>query len=785
MARVPVTNLDDAALGEALRTLSLTLKLDEARRVAELLGRDPTETELTLFDTMWSEHCSYKSSRAVLKAHLPTDAGNVILGPGEDAGIVRFAEVDGVRYGLVVGHESHNHPSQVMPVEGAATGIGGVVRDVYCMGADVIATLDPLRFGNPDGKHAERSREIAREVMEGIALYGNALGVPNLGGDIVFDDCYDDNCLVNVVAVGLVREDHVVRSRVPAQAREEEYDIILVGKPTDWSGMGGAAFASADLDHAAATENKGSVQVPDPFLKRVLVLANHAALQLARDQKVVIGFKDLGAGGIACVTSELADAGGVGVELDLALANLAEDDLPPRVAACSETQERFALAVPARLTSRFLAVYNDTYELGAMYEGARACRIGKVLVPADGEAPRYVLRHGDEVLVDAPVQTITTGVAYDRPAKPASRSHSPEGLDTAGRDPLEDLVALFGSPHLCSRRSLFQHYDSEVKGNTVLRPGEADAGVIAPIPGAAVGVAMSVDGNPRISRTDPYLGGAMAVVESVRNVVCAGAVPLAVTDCLNYGNPEVPEVFHDFVEGVRGIGDACRGLGRLDAPEEPLPVVSGNVSFYNQSATGGAIAPSPIVCCLGLVADVSRARSLTLKSAGDALYRVGAFVPGMGGSLYAQYVDPTWRGPVPPPDYAALRAELRLVLEAFHRGWAVAAHDVSEGGTLAAVTEMALGPESHGSRGMALDLPADDTDALFGEAGAFLLEIPEAARAEFEAAATRHGATVARIGTVVDDPVVRVGSREVPLRALADARERTLPRLLSRTGGAA
>ena len=355
---VPVHRLDDDGLREALRELSLTLSLDEARKVAELIGRDPTDTELTLFDTMWSEHCSYKSSRRVLKEHLPTDAGNVIMGPGEDAGIIRFAEIEGKNWAIAVAHESHNHPSQVMPVEGVATGIGGVVRDVYCMGAEVIGVLDPLRFGNPNGENGERSLEITREVMEGIAMYGNALGVPNLGGDVVFDSCYDDNCLVNVVAVGVVREDQIVRSRVPAEAMEEPYDFILVGKPTDWSGMGGAAFASADLDHAAALDNKGSVQVADPFLKRVLVVANRAALEYCRENDIKVGFKDLGAGGIACVSSEMADAGGFGIELDLAGASLAEDDLPDRVAACSETQERFAWAVPRRVTADILKIYN-------------------------------------------------------------------------------------------------------------------------------------------------------------------------------------------------------------------------------------------------------------------------------------------------------------------------------------------------------------------------------------------------------------------------------------------
>jgi phosphoribosylformylglycinamidine synthase len=789
LSRIPVSSLDDGALREQLHSLSLTLKLSEARKVAELLGRDPSETELTLFDTMWSEHCSYKSSRGVLKEFLPTDAGNVILGPGEDAGVLRFCEHEGKRYAIVLAHESHNHPSQVMPVEGAATGIGGVVRDVYCMGADVVATLDPLRFGDPEGKHGERSVEIAREVVEGIALYGNALGVPNLGGDVVFDSCYDDNCLVNVVAVGIVEEGRVIRSRVPKEAHGEPYDIILVGKPTDWSGMGGAAFASADLDHAAAMENKGSVQVPDPFLKRVLVVANHAMLDLAEREKVAIGFKDLGAGGIACVSSELAHAGGFGVELDLARASLAEEDLPPRVAACSETQERFAMAVPQRISRDVLRLYNETYDLPGMYPGACASVIGEVLVPEAGEKPRYVLRFGEETLVDAPVETITEGIRYEREAKP--RAAKPESMpDFSVRDYRQDFLDLLGSPHLASRRELFQHYDSEVKANTVLRPGEADSGIVAPIPGCKAGMALTVDGNPRISRNDPYLGGALAVVEAARNLISVGAIPQAVTDCLNYGNPEKPEVFHDFREGVRGIGDACRGLGRLEAPGEPLPVISGNVSFYNQSASGGEIAPSPVVCGVGTVADISRARSNQFKSAGNPIYRVGGWDARMGGSLYAHWIDPESRGEVSAPDYEAINSEFRLLLETQLRSWSVAVHDVGEGGTLTALAEMALGAESLGRLGAEVDLSnavavAGETAALFGEGGGFLVEIQKDERRDFEAAAAQHEATIECIGHITENAEIEIdlaGKKiEWPLAEMAERREACFPRLLRRT----
>jgi len=787
---VPVHRLDDDGLREALGELSLTMTLDEARKVAEMIGRDPTDTELTLFDTMWSEHCSYKSSRRVLKEHLPTEAGNVILGPGEDAGIIRFAEVDGKKWAIAVAHESHNHPSQVMPVEGAATGIGGVVRDVYCMGAEVIGVLDPLRFGNPAGENGERSLEIAREVTEGIAMYGNALGVPNLGGDVVFDSCYDDNCLVNVVAVGVVREDQIVRSRVPEEALDEPYDLILVGKPTDWSGMGGAAFASADLDHAAALDNKGSVQVADPFLKRMLVVANRAALEYCREKKIAVGFKDLGAGGIACVSSEMADAGGFGIELDLELASLATDDLPDRVAACSETQERFAWAVPSRVSQDILKIYNETYELGAMYEGAGARVIGTVLKPEKGEPRMYRLKRGAEMLVDVPVELITEGVRYDRPKQARTAAPSRDDLPLGGREVAATLLELAGSEHLCNRRELFNHYDAEVQARTAIKPGAADAGLVMPVPGSAAGLALTVDGNPRIARIDPYMGGVSAVVESVRNLACVGAVASAITDCLNYGNPEQPEVFWDFEEGVRGIGDACRAIGRLDADGDPLPVISGNVSFYNQSSTGRAIAPSPIVCGMGIVADVARSRSMALTRAGNPVYRLGSFDPALGGSVLAHVIDPAWRSAVPAVDYDQLKSELRTVLQAHHGGWAEAVHDIGEGGLLMAVTEMALGAEGRLRNGVNLDLTdlvaeGGDFAACFGEGGGFLVEVSDEHREAFEAAARAQGVRCLRVGSVAETPTITVaglaqGPATIALEDLAEAREATMPRMLSR-----
>ncbi|PID79519.1 phosphoribosylformylglycinamidine synthase subunit PurL, partial [bacterium DOLZORAL124_64_63] len=704
---IPVNDHDDDGLRAYLREHGLTLAPSEARKVAALLGRDPTLTEMTLFDTMWSEHCSYKSSRPHLKANLPTTGPNVVVGPVEDAGIVDFGEIDGKKYGIIFAHESHNHPSQVMPVEGAATGIGGIVRDVYCMGGEVIATLDPLRFGWPESEGADDADaphrlDIARQVVDGIWQYGNAIGVPNLGGDVYFHPSYNENCLVNVVAVGIVQQDHITHSAVPGEAADEPYELILVGKPTDWSGMGGAAFASATLDAEQAMENKGSVQTPDPFLKRILSVANKAVLAMARREGATIGFKDLGAGGVSCVTSELVDAGGFGCDVDVALVHQIAD-LPARVCACSETQERYGLAVPARLTEKVLKIYNQDFALPKLYEGACARVIGKVT-----KERRYILRHGDRILADAPIETITEGIRYDRQAQAPERPVVPREarLEEAAPDRIRDeWLGLMTHPNVASREYIYRHYDSEVQAGTILRPGEADAGVIAPVPGSKRAVAVSADGNPLLGLADPWTAGAAAVLEACRNVACVGGRPAAVTDCLNFGNPEIPESFWEFTEGVRGVGDACRGVGCYALPEAPLPVISGNVSFYNQSSTGRSVAPSPIVGCVAIVDDYTKCRSQRFGDAGDHILLLGRRGPEMAGSLYLDAGYQAGRPAVPELDFEAARKEIRAVIDLVSAGLLTAAHDISDGGLAVALSEMAMGLEAAAARGADIRLP--------------------------------------------------------------------------------
>ena len=826
----------DDRVSEEFRGHGLRLTVAEARHLARLIGRNPTKVEATIFDIMWSEHCSYKSSRHLLKEHLPTRARNVVLGPGEDAGIIKLCEHEGQSYCLVVAHESHNHPSQVMPFEGAATGIGGIVRDVYCMGADVYAVMDALRFGDPNGPNKNKVREVAAGVVSGIWQYGNALGVANMGGDVYFDSCYDENCLVNVIAMGVVKESEIVRSRVPAAALREDYDLILFGKPTDASGFGGAAFASDVLDSDELSESKAAVQVPDPFLKRILAEANKKMLELVHSRGLEVGFKDLGAGGIACATSEIVAAGGFGALIDLSRVPVeipkTGQGLPPEVVVCSETQERFVLAVPSSVTEEILRIYNEEYELPHIYQGARAVVIGRVtkdgvyrivgggavaggagassdaVRPAAGleaTSASGTLPSSGCFLCEVKADVITSGISVRR------ESRVPEALECEPQfDPPEDmgefLLQLLSSPNGASRWPVFSFYDCEVGGRTVIRPGDADAGVFAPLPGSSVGVAVSADGVPAYGKISPYWAGAHAVAESMRNVACVGAAPRALSDCLNSGSPENPEVFHDFEETLKGIGDAARRIWQVhldgDSAAEPVPIVTGNVSFYNQTSAGNAVAASPIVACYGVMEDYSKAVTMGLKRPGSLLFLVGQRYDELGGSLYYERLLGRVGRNVPVVRFDAERSAIRLVLEAIERGLLEACHDVSSGGLATALAEMCMAGRD--SLGAAVDVSAvsgtagttrsgsgkgsrvtDATDyswaaglrydvKLFSETPGFVLEVAPRHLDELLALAGGMPVRLFRLGAVSSEPFLRVrdGGRTVMEAAVSDMKER-------------
>lgn len=770
----PDINEVDTDTMNKVKELGLNLTAGEAAQLAENIGREPTVAELFLFDVMWSEHCSYKSSRALLKKYLPTRSERVILGPGEDAGVVRLAESGGVSYVLVVAHESHNHPSQIIPVEGAATGIGGIVRDVYCMGADVVGVMDALRFGDPAGPNAERTREIVDGVVRGIWEYGNALGVPNVGGDVYFDSRYDDNCLVNVVALGVAREEEIIRSRVPAEAGREPYVLILVGKPTDMSGLGGATMASRILD-GEVEGNVGAVQIHDPFLKRMLVEANKAVLGMLRGRGIPVGFKDLGAGGIACATSEIAGAGGFGAEIDLGEVHTAFDGLEPYAIACSETQERYCLAVPAGVAEEVLRIYNGDYELPHIYRGARASVIGKVK-----RDKNYRMTWRGEPVVDVDVDLINEGISYDREAAPPGPVGPP--IEAPGiRDFGAAVLDVLGYTSISSRQYIYRHYDSEVRGDAVLRPGEADAGVTG-IYGTTIGIATSVDGNPFYSALDAYMGAVCAVCESVRNVAAVGAVPVALTDCLNFGNPESPLVFRDFEQSVKGIGDAARALSPPGS-DEPVPIVSGNVSFYNESHSGSAIPPSPIVACYGVLEDYAQAVSLCLKQPGSALLLIGDRKPGLGGSALMGVLGRQGEGRLPDLDLDEEKSAIHAVIESIGRGHVLACHDISDGGLAVALAEMVIGGWGKGSVGarVSLDFGEDlsTTELLFSENGGFVMEVISDRVEDVLELARESGARARAIGRTTEEHALVIecgGAPEVNLegRTLRDAWQRSL-----------
>jgi phosphoribosylformylglycinamidine synthase len=747
-----LSGLSDAEVGKTLAGLGIHLSPDEARSLIKLLGREPTLAEAHLFNIMWSEHCSYKSSRALLQKYLPTDGPNVIQGPAEDAGIVEFTVHEGVRYGIVFAHESHNHPSQVVPNEGAATGIGGIVRDVYCMGGEVFAVLDPLRFGDPVGPVGTRSAEIAAGVVDGIWQYGNPLGVPNLGGDAYFSQKFDDNCLVNVVAVGLVRADEVIHSRVPDEARRTPYVYILVGKATDDSGFGGAAFASVDLD--SGEENRGAVQVPDPFLSRVLTESNKAAWRHLREKGLAFGMKDLGAGGIACATSEMAAAAGLGADVHLDKVPVSMENLPPYIIACGETQERYMYAVPREAAEGFCKIFNTDWELGKAAVGAAATVIGEI-TPEDRYRLLWKGTAAEEIPVcDVSTRAVTHGIQHDRPRTPPA----PRPVPARPKPSLtwgEILRKMLASPNGCSRYPIFKRYDCEVQGRTVLRPGEADAGVVMPLTGCPAGVAMTADGNPRLGEVDPYLGAVHAVAEAARNVACTGAAPAAITDCLNYGNPEKPEIFQEFAEGLRGIGDACRGLGLIGHPGVPLPVVSGNVSFYNQSAQGKAVPPSPIIACVGVIADARNATGQSALAPGEEIVFVGKRRPELGGSLYYETVYGDVIGEPPPAELDRWRDELAAIVNFVGSGRAVACHDVSDGGLALCLAEVALGTYLSGGVGLEADLSeiADQLEPealLFNEAPGYVLTVRSGEGAKTVKFFKERGCSAALLGRTTD-----------------------------------
>jgi phosphoribosylformylglycinamidine synthase len=743
----------------------LGLAADEYGRIRAILGRRPTTAELAMYSVMWSEHCSYKSSKVHLRqfASKAPRSDRLLVGIGENAGVVDVGDGWAVTFKI----ESHNHPSYVEPYQGAATGVGGIVRDILTMGARPVAVLDPLRFGPADAPDTAR---VLPGVVAGIGGYGNCLGLPTVGGEVVFDPSYAGNPLVNALCVGVLRSDGIKLARASGAGNK----VILFGAKTGRDGIGGVSvLASATFagDGSAGSARRPSVQVGDPFAEKVLI---ECCLELY-DRDLVAGIQDLGGAGLSCATTELASAGDGGMRIDLDLVPLREPSMAPEEVLASESQERMCAVVEPSKVDEFLAVCAKWDVLATV--------LGEVTPVTEEQAARggrlQVYWYG-ELIVDVPPRTVAhEGPVYQRPIqRPADldrlRASTPDALPRPSTpDQLRStLLRLVASPNLASRRWVTDQYDRYVQGNTVLAQPE-DAGIIRLDEDSGLGVAVSTDGNGRYTRLDPYAGAQLALAEAYRNVACTGATPVAVTDCLNFGSPEDPEVMWQFAEAVRGLADGCAALG--------TPVTGGNVSFYNSTGTT-AINPTPIVGVLGVLDDVARRTPIGFPrdTAGGpgVIALLGDTRDEFGGSEWAHEVHGHLGGRPPAVDLDRERVLAAVLTTASRERLLLAAHDLSDGGLGPALVESCL----RGHVGAQIDLPAglDPFVALFAEsAGRAVVVVDPARQRQFAdlCAASRLPHTA--LGTVTPDTASLqvAGLFAVPLEELRAAHESTLPRL--------
>jgi phosphoribosylformylglycinamidine synthase len=668
---------------QAQQAVALGLTEAEFELIRSELGREPNEVELAVFSLMWSEHCAYKHSKKLLRS-LPSEGPRLAMGPGENAGAVTIG--DG--YVLAFKVESHNHPSAVEPFQGAATGVGGILRDIFAIGARPIAVLDSLRFGEPT---SARSRYLLDHAVGGIGHYGNSIGVPTIGGEVYFEEPYEQNCLVNAMALGLARGDALIRSAATGVGNA----LVLFGASTGRDGIGGASvLASAELGDEDASK-RPTVQVGDPFAEKK---ALECSLELL-ERGLLVALQDLGAAGLSSSSAEMASKGEVGLDIDVSLVPLREAGMEPWEIMVSESQERMLCVCSPDRLDEVLEVC-EKWEVGGTAIGTvtdtRALRVfvGEELV-ADMPVPALV---DDCPLYDLTVEPPATGL-YAAPTRVLAHDVSDPGIT---------LLALLAAPNIASRLPLFQQYDCIVQSRTVRRPEQADAAVLG-LPESPRGIAVSIDGSGRRVACDPYTGTIEAVVECTANLACAGAEPLGLTNCLNFGNPEKPHIAWQLTESIRALGDACRALD--------MPVVGGNVSLYNESG-GGPIYPTPVVGIVGELPDVARAGRSGFARAGDAVGLAGPFRPSLPGSELSKLRGEALPVGLPPVDVAAVRAAQETIRDAVRCGALSSAHDIAEGGFLVAVAESCLA----GGIGATLDLGAVEGDAgelerqLFGEA---------------------------------------------------------------------
>ncbi len=625
---IDFSSSSDAEITKTLKELNIPLSVDEAKKIQfSFLDRPPTLTELVLFSIQGSEHSSYKSSKNHIK-HFVTDGEHVILGAKDDAGVVSLSvDNNGNRYGLVVSHESHNHPSQIVPYEGAATGVGGNVRDVCCMGAEVMSLGDSLRFGDIN---RNKTKWISDGVVSGIAGYGNPLGIPNVCGDVYFDKEYNENCLVTVLTAGIVKEKSVIRSKAPEKSID--YDLILVGKPTDNSGFGGASFASLELEKEKEQQNKGAVQEPNAFLERHILKSTYALFDFLEKNNLInkVGFKDLGAGGVACASIELADAAGLGAEVWVDKIHTSMPELDGHIILCSETQERFMWACPKDLTQTILDHYNVVFDFPNVSVGAQASVVGKII-----DEKHYTVFYKDKKLVDGPIEKINEGFVYDRPMFQIDAHQSNEALPK-NTDYNDLILKILSHENVASRAAVYESYDKNVQGRVVNERGKTNAGVVSPFDSKKFPEEIKNDcfsaaltHNPSIGKIDPYIVAQYAIIEACAKTVSVGASPLALTDCLCFGNPEKPEQMWQFSQSCIAIRETC-SLLHFNGTNN-LPIVAGNVSFYNQSGDQ-SIPASPMIGCFGKVVK-DKVLMNGFKSSDTNLYLLGETHAFVGGSI--------------------------------------------------------------------------------------------------------------------------------------------------------
>jgi phosphoribosylformylglycinamidine synthase subunit PurL len=712
------------------------LKPDEYERILKLIGRTPSFTELGIFSAMWNEHCSYKSSKVYLRT-LPTSAPYVIQGPGENAGVIDIG--DGLA--VVFKMESHNHPSYIEPYQGAATGVGGILRDVFTMGARPIACLNALSFGDPDHP---KTRHLVAGVVAGIGGYGNSFGVPTVGGQVRFHTRYDGNCLVNAMAVGLAEIDKIFY----AAASGVGMPIVYLGSKTGCDGIHGATMASAEFG-ADAEEKRPSVQVGDPFSEKLLL---EACLEIMR-KGCVIAIQDMGAAGLTCSAVEMGAKGDLGVALDLDKVPCRETGMSAYEMMLSESQERMLMVLKPEKEAEAEAIF-------------RKWGLDFAIVGETTPSRRFLVRHRGDVMADLPIKELGDEapvyhrpyvVSPQRPVVRADEVTPPIPL----ADALEKLVAI---PDLCSKRWVWEQYDHVILGNTVQRPG-GDAAVVRINEGPKA-LALTTDVTPRYCEADPLEGGKQAVAEAWRNITAVGATPLAVTDNLNFGNPERAEIMGQFVGCVRGVAEACRALA--------FPVVSGNVSLYNET-NGQAILPTPSIGGVGILADFEKSATLAFKAQGEAILLVGQTVGWLGQSLYLRDVCGREEGAPPPVDLAVEKRNGDFVRRLIQDSLVTAVHDLSDGGLLVALAEMAM---SSGIGAQITDAPQDVPAHAFwfGEdQGRYLLTAPQKSADPIIRAAEQAGVAVARLGVTGGDALTLPSERPILVSALSERFEGWLP----------